>query len=257
LQIGLVVPSLETTWEANMLECPSQRWNGRIPFAGFVRTSPSGNPVHNSPTTACRFDRGIYSAARLIKLGSGPAIAGAVRPIAGRSSPSSSATRPHSTTILIRNRPGGHRSISSVMLTEEDADISSNTVCSRNRACAFRDPRVSVPTAVDAVRVAGQCNRGNRAPQIELLKRSALCITHGTPNIGWNGGNGASQPREVYPVQTVHPMRRGLVIEKRNQNLASVAASFQRCVFNSAASRAAPVREAVISVPTRSRSRTR
>ena len=65
LQIGLVVPSLETTWEANMLECPSQRYNGRIPFAGFVRTSPSGNPVHTSPTTACRFDRGIYSAARL------------------------------------------------------------------------------------------------------------------------------------------------------------------------------------------------
>jgi hypothetical protein len=32
---------------------------------------------------------------------------------------------------------------------------------------------------------------------------------------------------------------------------------FQRCVFKTAANRAAPVREAVISVPTRSRSRTR
>jgi hypothetical protein len=181
LQIGLVVPSLETTWEANMLECPSQRWNGRIPFAGFVRTSPSGNPVHNSPTTACRFDRGIYSAARLIKLGSGPAIAGAVRPIAGRSSPSSSATRPHSTTILIRNRPGGHRSISSVMLTEEDADISSNTVCSRNRACAFRDrPVLSQLPYTQSERPANAIVV-NRAPQIELLKRSALCITQSSP----------------------------------------------------------------------------
>lgn len=35
------------------------------------------------------------------------------------------------------------------------------------------------------------------------------------------------------------------------------AASFQRCVFKTAANRVAPVREAVISVPTRSRSRTR
>jgi hypothetical protein len=145
LQIGVVVPS--PTWEPNVLECPSQRWNGRIPFAGLVRTSLSGNPVDNSPTAACRFDRGIYSAARLIKLGIAPP-----KPIP--------ASKRNSTTILIRNRPGGHRSISSVMLTEEDADISSNTVCSRNRACAFRDPRVSVPTAVDAVRVAGQCNRG-------------------------------------------------------------------------------------------------
>ena len=144
MQIGVVVPS--PTWEPNVLECPSQRWNGRIPFAGLVRTSLSGNPVDNSPTAACRFDRGIYSAARLIKLGIAPP-----KPIP--------ASKRNSTTILIRNRPGGHRSISSVMLTEEDADISSNTVCSRNRACAFRDPPVSVPTAVNAVRVAGQCNR--------------------------------------------------------------------------------------------------
>ena len=45
---------------------------------------------------------------------SGPAITGAATPIARRSNPSSSATRPHSTMTLICNVPRGHRSISSV-----------------------------------------------------------------------------------------------------------------------------------------------
>ena len=55
---------------------------------------------------------------------SGPAITGAATPIARRSNPSSSAARPHSTMILICNGPRGHRSISPVILTEEDTDIS-------------------------------------------------------------------------------------------------------------------------------------
>jgi hypothetical protein len=29
-------------------------------------------------------------------------------------------------------------------------------------------------------------------------------LAKGTPNIAWKGGNGASQRRKVYPVQTVH-----------------------------------------------------
>jgi hypothetical protein len=64
------------------------------------------------------------------------------------------ATRPHSTMILICNGPRGHRSISSVTLTEEDTDISFTQVCSRNRARAFRGRTFTVLTVVNRSELA-------------------------------------------------------------------------------------------------------
>jgi hypothetical protein len=47
------------------------------------------------------------------------------------------------------------------------------------------------------------------------------------------------------------------LVTNEEANESQSAGSFQRCVFKTATNRVAPVREAVISVPTRSRSRTR
>ena len=110
---------------------------------------------------------------------SGSAIAGAAAPMARRSNPSSSATRPHSTMILICNGPRGYRSISSVMLTEEDTDISSAPLCSRNRAIAGRathrgraghGPLVFPRDGVDA----GRIRAGHHLPMIHLVCRVGL-----------------------------------------------------------------------------------
>ena len=55
----------------------------------------------------------------------------------------------------------------------------------------------------------------------------------------------------------IDPVERRVLRFGKPHELPGRIPSFQRFVFTTAASRAAPVREAVISVPTRSRNRTR
>ena len=56
-------------------------------------------------------------------------------------------------------------------------------------------------------------------------------LAKGTPNIAWKGGNGASQRRKVYPVQTVHLNIAWLPLDSKIYLAKRAAAKAQRLFY--------------------------